>query len=222
MTLIERREEGGLVVGIYQDDDPQYADPRECDNLAKLYCWHPDYILGDEQFGRGDHESMEDVVEFLFCERRAILVIPLFLLDHSGISMSYGRPLDGAAWKQADIEARGRFIGDEAGWDTTHVGFAYTTAEIVESLGVPNDPDEIRRQVVGEIEEYDKFLRGDVYGYVIEDEAGETIDSCWGFLGDEYFEEEVARAVEDAKETLTRERDQVAYWQARDVETVST
>ena len=35
-----------------------------------------------------------------------------------------------------------------------------------------------------EVETYDDYLTGQVYGYIIEDENGEQLDSCWGFLGD--------------------------------------
>lgn len=220
-NLIERREEDGLVIKTYYDCDAQHADPRDMENLAVLYCWHPDYVLGDEQFGHGDHDSMEDVIEYLRTERKAIVILPLFLLDHSGISMRSGPAIDLEAWSSADIESRGRFVGDEAGWDTTHVGYAYTTAAIVEKLGVANEPDEIKRQVVVEVEEYDRFLRGEVYGYVIEDDEGTHLDSCWGFLGYEYFEEEVARQVEYAKDVRDRERTEADYWRARDVETVA-
>ncbi|MHC4619184.1 MAG: hypothetical protein ACYTEQ_15680 [Planctomycetota bacterium] len=44
-----------------------------------------------------------------------------------------------------------------------------------------------------EVETYDQFLRGDVWGYIVEDGEGEHIDSCWGFFG-----EEAAQAEGDA------------------------
>lgn len=49
----------------------------------------------------------------------------------------------------------------------------------------------------GEVEIYDQYLRGDVYGYVIEEKIKcehcgavdfEHIDSCWGFYGDNFLE----------------------------------
>ena len=41
------------------------------------------------------------------------------------------------------------------------------------------------RILESEIETWDTYLRGDVYGFVAEDPEGEQIDSCWGFYGDE-------------------------------------
>ena len=46
----------------------------------------------------------------------------------------------------------------------------------------------------GEVETYDQYLRGEVYGYVVEKKVGcaccghveiEEVDSCWGFYGDD-------------------------------------
>lgn len=47
-----------------------------------------------------------------------------------------------------------------------------------------------------EVETYDQYLTGDVYGYVIEDKEGEELDSCWGFYGEEYCLEE-AKSIAD-------------------------
>jgi len=43
----------------------------------------------------------------------------------------------------------------------------------------------------GEVETYDQFLRGEVYGYKIDEDG----DSCWGFYG-------VEDCLEDAKSAV--------------------
>lgn len=57
----------------------------------------------------------------------------------------------------------------------------------------------------GEVEVYDQFLRGDVYGFVVEkvkgceccgNEETEHIDSCWGFFGDNPFTNGISDHVE--------------------------
>lgn len=50
-----------------------------------------------------------------------------------------------------------------------------------------------------EIEEYSAWCTGDVYGYVIEDENGNELDSCWGFYGQDY-------AIESARESAKSQR----------------
>jgi hypothetical protein len=40
----------------------------------------------------------------------------------------------------------------------------------------------------GEVETYDQYLRGDVYGYrvfKVENGEEEELDSCWGFYGEQ-------------------------------------
>jgi hypothetical protein len=218
-VIAETYERDGVTVAIHHDEDGSSADPRDNDNLAHFYCWHPDYRLGDEQFTQRDHDSMTDVIEFLVTERKALVIVPLFLLDHSGISMSAGRALDLEAWSAADIESRGRFVGDEAGWDTTHVGFAYVTQERVDLLGVPDGVEEYERQLRGEVEEYDLFLRGEVYFYVVGPEPFREV--VGGFIGYEQVEEAANEAASGVRYVLDREAKEAAYWAACDVVTVA-
>jgi hypothetical protein len=208
--VIERYEHAGMTVKLVPDNEAGAGDPREWDNLGIMYCWHPDYVLGDEQFHRGDYSSMEDVVRYLRNERKALCIIPLFLLDHSGISMRAGR-------NALDLESRDRFVGDGAGWDTTHVGFIFTNLEQVEKMGTP--PELIEDALRGEVKEYDMYLTGEVLGYVIEDEKGEALDSCWGFLGYDHAKECANEAAELESSAQAREKAEVAYWASRDVTT---
>jgi hypothetical protein len=36
----------------------------------------------------------------------------------------------------------------------------------------------------GEVKTYDDYLTGNVWGFIVEDEDGNHVDSCWGFVGD--------------------------------------
>ena len=45
-----------------------------------------------------------------------------------------------------------------------------------------------------EVKVFDKYLTGQVYGYVIEDEEEEHVDSCWGFYDEP---EEVMQMAKD-------------------------
>ena len=55
------------------------------------------------------------------------------------------------------------------------------------------------------MEEYGKYVDGDCWGYVIQDEEGEDVDSCWGFIGLEYAEEEANRAAEYERDKRERQ-----------------
>lgn len=219
MEAFETFEHAGLTVELHFDTEPE--SPREWSNLGVMYCWHPDYTLGDEQFGRGDHESMEDVISYLFRERKAKVVLPLFLYDHSGISMRASAPIARDHSTLRDLQATDRFMGDSAGWDTSHVGFIYTNDELQEEIGTP---DELLAEVLAsEVSTYDDYLTGQVYGYIVKGEDGEDLDtlddSCWGFYGLEDVRSEGKSAAEHCAKEIERENIEAAYWRARGVVT---
>jgi hypothetical protein len=58
----------------------------------------------------------------------------------------------------------------------------------------------------GEVETYDTFLRGDVYGYVIENNqpSEEYEDSCWGMYGYDYCLSEAKAVIDHKVKTLNQ------------------
>jgi len=166
-----------MELKIVEDDDP--LNPRtDYDHLGTMVCWHSRYDLGDKQIEAGEYENAEEIIEAI----DAAVILPLFLFDHSGLSMSTS---------SVSFQAF-----DSHGWDWGCVGLIYVTKEtlMVEySMSETDDLTEIKEKakecLVAEINEYDQYLQGDVWGYVIED-GGEEIDSCWGFFGYEYAKQE--------------------------------
>ncbi len=77
-----------------------------------------------------------------------------------------------------------------------------------------------RRYLRAVVTELDRYLQGDCYGYSVEAPEADFLDSCWGFIGEEYAREQMAEAVEDAREAVERERTERAAMAARGVETV--
>ncbi len=197
MIPLETIERDTLTARIYQDEDPY--DPRENDNLSVLVCWHRGYKLGDRQPEDAEltalrHGGWPGLEKHLKRQYGALLVVPLSLLDHSGLHMWVG---GGPHWS------------DTAGWDSGTVGFAYITAKrMVELCGAPDyKPADfpgtitqwLEQQIAAEVHEYDQYLRGDVYGIVIEDENGEAVDSCWGFYGSDFALGEAERMLDDCE-----------------------
>ena len=191
----------GGQLELHIDESPQ--DPREDDNLGTMVCWHRSYRLGDRNgfgepndfMGWWEDEGGEDGV-----------LLPLYLYDHSGITMST-QPFS-------------------CPWDSGQVGYIYATREkILEEykkeieeewsrsayLGIKQSiPKEVQNRVrallVSEVELYDCYLRGDVYGYIITDADGDHQDSCWGFYGSvetsgilEYLTDEARHVLEGAR-----------------------
>ena len=96
-------------------------------------------------------------------------VFPLFAYVHSGVSLSLG--------KQYPFDCP---------WDSGQIGFV-----LVKDDSVPD----VEKAAQFKVEEWNQYLSGDVYGYVIE-QNGIHLDSCWGFYGFDYVREEAKQAAE--------------------------
>jgi hypothetical protein len=155
-----------VIVKILRDTDP--CNPRtEWDNAGTMVCWHDRYQLGDKQPSCNPQEYLDDLPE-------GTLVLPLYLYDHSGITMStgaFGCP-----------------------WDSGQVGFIYATPEVIQNEW-GGDRKRAQEYLENQVKVYDQFLTGDVWGFrVFEEQAKceccdhqpepEEVDSCWGFYGD--------------------------------------
>jgi hypothetical protein len=71
------------------DWDTDAESPREWDNLGTMICSHRSYTLGDEQADTDTYGSWEDI-EKMLRKKGAVIVLPLGLYDHSGITMTAG------------------------------------------------------------------------------------------------------------------------------------
>jgi hypothetical protein len=161
-----------LTLRIENDDTP--CNPRkEYDNAGKMVCFHRNYILGDETtISSNDFNSWDDLYDHLVKEYNAVN-----LYDHSGITM-----------RTTPFSCR---------WDSGQVGFIYMDRKTLlreapnsPKIATPKAKAWARGCLKGEVETYDQYLNGDVWGYIIEDEDENEIESCWGFFGREYAEEE--------------------------------
>ncbi len=123
------------------------------------------------------------------------IILPLGLLDHSGITMYVGS---------------GAHSCDYGGWDSGQVGFIYMTkAKAIEEWGKKRLTKHVRAMAEKclrcEVQTYDQFLTGDVYGFVISDSEGNDVDSCWGHFGIDYAKEAAVEAAEDHLRYIARE-----------------
>lgn len=168
---VESFECAGLTINIFYDDDP--LNPRkDYTPFGHMVCFHRRYNLGDKH----EFSSPEDFEEWAKSQGDNVLSLPLYLYDHSGITMSTGSFHDP--------------------WDSGQVGWIYTTKEEVrKEYARKYVSKKLAKRVYelleGEVKSYDDYLTGNCYGFVIEDSEGEEVYSCWGFLGDiEYCREE--------------------------------
>lgn len=165
MTIYKNPDGSGEDLEIFMEEDP--LDPRkEWDNLGVIATWHARYNLGDEQ----PKLSPEDFMDTLPV---GTVTLPVFLFDHGGLC----------------IQTRPFYDR----WDSGRLGFIYITPERIEELGVPLI--DVEKQLESEVEVYDHYIRGNIYGYNIfkidvcsncGHEEKKYIDSCHGFFGPDH------------------------------------
>jgi hypothetical protein len=189
---------GNKILRIFSDESPE--SPRTWDNMAKFICFHKRYDLGDKHdYDHSDYSGWDEMKEAIIKKEKAVIVKPLYMYDHSGITISTS-PFS-------------------CPWDSGQIGFVIVTREAIkECFGVKRITKEIleraEKNLNGEVETYDQYLRGDVYGFEVvkvstcnkNHEHEEHVDSCWGFYGNDFatngitdhLEEELAEALKVA------------------------
>jgi len=204
---VEEIKYKNYTIEVYYDEDPR--NPRtEWDNLCTMLCAHQRYTLGDEQVRErwGEQANYfsgwQEIVDKLQKEEDVVMWRRLKLYDHSGItiSMSESYPYNDR-------------------WDSMTVGIIYVTREHLKSfMGWKRMNKKRTKQLhnimEGEVQTYDNYLTGNVYGYAIVDPAGEEIGACWGFFGDynEYM-------VKDCKEIIDND---IKYQKSNDATVTSS
>ena len=173
---------GDYTIKVEHDDMP--LNPRtDWDPLGTMVCWHGRYNLGDDHsypdpdnFLSGLYE--DEQTEYLEQDQldkcyevahHKNIILPLYLYDHSGITMST--------------------TGFACPWDSGRVGYIYISHEQARKEYLWERITKkriamVEKYLTGEVESYDYYLTGQVYGFTIEKgEEEEHVDSCWGFMG---------------------------------------
>ena len=177
MEAINSIEYKGMTIQICYDLNAE--SPREWDNVGTIYSNHRDYNPDGHKIDEIENEEGELVSEEL--DRRFIW-LPVYYYEHSGLSVSTKRDYP---------------YND--GWDSGLFGIiAVEKAMVRNDWGWKAITEERREQILrsleGEIEIFDSYCRGEVYGFVVEDEEGEEIDACGGYYGDDGIEHAILEA----------------------------
>lgn len=213
-TTLETHSEiyKGHRIAIVIDTDPQ--NPRtDYDNAAKMCCAHGRYKLGDEQYdNRAEIGAAQQIISEIYDQffpdedmapddynqdalnKCPVIWLPLYLYDHSGITISTA-PFS-------------------CPWDSGQIGIIYMTyKQVAENFGIDpiNDKweplEETRKKAIelmkAEVKTYDDYLTGSCYGFIVyeldeDGEDGEEVESCYGFYCDPegYVLEEAKGAVD--------------------------
>lgn len=112
-----------------------------------------------------DERAVDDTMLNVISKK--YIMLPLYLLDHSGLAMkttSFHDP-----------------------WDSGQVGWIYVSKEdALKEFGGEKMTGAIKKKAEdlmrSEVAAYDCYLRGECYGFELY-KNGELEDSCWGFMG---------------------------------------
>lgn len=218
----------GYRIVLEVDGTP--CNPRtEHDNTGRMICFHRNYNLGDkhnyshpddlfeELCGRLPNRDHHHPVSELLGDGSEFRIVwePLYLYDHSGITMNT--------------------TGFSCPWDSGQVGIIYVTYEDiakqmnVEWTGpgkwVPSKEtiEQYEKILKAEVEVFDYYIRGEVLGFTIyaPDEEAQQVEegedaptedddefwmdieeeSCWGFYG----QDDALQAAKEAVDALVDE-----------------
>lgn len=165
----------GAVLCIDTDSEP--INPRtEYDNASVMACFHRHYNLGDKPESHGykseDFPGWEAMEKQIVKDHKPVVILPLYLYDHSGITMNT--------------------TGFSCPWDSGQVGFVFVSREqALKEWGGKRVTKKLREKALkcalAEVELYDQYLRGECCGFRFFDPAGEETESCWGFFSEKDF-----------------------------------
>lgn len=226
---VHEEKSKGYTLRVKQDSDA--CSPRDCDNLGTMTCFHKGYSLGDahkfsspqsflvslwekeatdaeklkfilsgnksisdyryliERNGKDLTEMFSDVADRFAPPTdfpANVIALPLYLYDHSGITMNT--------------------TGFSCRWDSGQVGYIYVTEKKLKEEGLgERTTEQVYERLKGEVETYDQYLTGDVYGVIVSKESTcddchnteeEEVESYWGLYG-------IKDAIEEGKGLLS-------------------
>ncbi len=191
----ERFEHAGRQVVLCYDSDAQ--SPRDNDGcLCVMACWHRRSNLGDRQINPVSNRDAF-VADLESGGDKVLAIVPIWIYQHSGIFL------------KAQAERPGYPFTCQ--WDSGQVGWAYvmeSRAKELECVGTHTTHDgktitwdqaRYETDITMEVDVYDRWGRGEFAGYIVEDEDGDQLDSCWGFDDVDYCREEAKSAAEAAR-----------------------
>lgn len=147
MDTLYSEIKGNIKIEVNVDEHP--FNPRENYNLGKMVCFHKRYNLGDEHdYRHEDYNSWSEMKKAIIKEEDVVAIFPLYLYDHSGITMSTS-PFSCA-------------------WDSGQIGWIYATRKNVrEHYRVKRVTkqiiEKVERVILAEVKEYNAFLTGEIY-----------------------------------------------------------
>ena len=132
-------------------------------------------------------------------QKSDVVILPIFVYEHSGTSMSTSDfcdrwDSDQAGWIYATKEDADKLIR----WGAKYKNQSGNLVDVTEE----NWREAVIEKLEQEIKVYDQYLRRDVYGIITEEynsdeDNWEEGDSCWGFFSDKWGDELIESIASD-------------------------
>jgi hypothetical protein len=196
MSIIEKRDlPDGYSIEFHQDED--------AGNPLKEFDCEPTLVLHeraeqhfgwttDEDWGRKLNGALDRVrVRHDKAASLALIARWLRVFHDVPVALPVGAGEHSGTWVYL---GSGSDQFDPQGWDSGWIGWFFVTGkELVEDWG--HKPEDLTTERVTELLEgsfgtFKAYVAGEVYGWVALDPEGDTIQSCWGFYGDDEIEED--------------------------------
>ncbi len=161
-----------MKLRIEQDQDAMSPAEWE-DEAVFLVANHRDFFVPPNK-----HERNFDVAAIIEENKKGHHVFLLEAYIHSGVRLA--------------LAGEGNF--PDRRWDVSTLGAVFVAKSGCRTRKAAY------KVAQSKVEEWNMYLSGDVWGFIIEDDDGNHLDSCWGFYGREYCEREGAQALKYAKE----------------------
>jgi hypothetical protein len=181
----------GVTVNIYQDTDAESPNGWGDENLF-LVSGHRDfYVMPPPDRQREDWETIYERY------RGTHWVFRIEAYIHSGVRLAFSRT-GNFPDRQWDVSQVGAIFAAKSEWRLSKSALKAATYHL---------------------EAWNQYLGGEVYGYVV-DEDGPNEDSCWGFYGLEYCEQQAKEVAESVAKKRIKEQAEAERCACSDLVTV--
>jgi hypothetical protein len=147
-----------------------------------MICFHKRYDLGDKtDYKSSDFSGWIELKEQIESDYKVLMIKPLYMYDHSGITISTS-PFS-------------------CQWDSGQIGWVFVDEKQLDKMcgkDFDRSEEKLEQIIGGEVEDYDKYLTGEVYQYTIYEietcdkghEHKTIIESCGSYFSEEECENE--------------------------------
>lgn len=172
----------GLQIKITQDPDAQSPSDWESDDCF-IVANHRQFYVPPP--GQKRCPSDPDEVLSMFKDTHHVFNLEAYI--HSGVRLA--------------LSGEGNFPDRQ--WDVSQLGFVFASKKEWRLR------KSARKAAESIIETWNQYLSGDVWGFDVTDEDGNSLDSCCGFYGLNYAKEQAIESAEHCLENMAAEANKI-------------